>query len=466
MVDTGAAHPRTVADGRHARPGAGRGRTRRRARRVARVGDECGRPHLRRVRVAAPRRLALRGARPDRHRHGDQRDDPRPAGRVLRRPGTGPTTPRSWWWATSTPARSSTGSRPSSVRSAPTASCPIGPPCGRWRRHRVGASVLADPDIAEGFAAIDLPAGRRRDPTIRRRSRRARSGRSSTRWRSTSSRPGSATPRCAAKRRSTTPPSIRAAIVRWLDSPEIVVSADGADLEASTQCGARRIRAGAPLRVQPRPRCNGPSRRSGPMPTSPYAGRDSRQDADFADEYVDHVLLGDAGAVGRRRVRRWSRPSSTGRRPQTVAYGLVERLDTRGRRRSWSVCPTAEAADVPDESVFVEQAATVRDREIEPPATTRRSTDALMEAPDPVEADLGRTCSTTRPTTASSLRCCVEFDNGVRVSLNSTPIAEGEIAFEGRSPGGLGRAGRCRRPGRRRRIGGDRRQRRRHVRRR
>ena len=31
----------------------------------------------------------------------------------------------------------------------------------------------------------------------------------------------------------------------------------------------------------------------------------------------------------------------------------------------------------------------------------------------------------------------LEFDNGVRVTLNVTPIAEGEVAFEARSPGGL-----------------------------
>ncbi len=97
--------------------------------------------------------------------------------------------------------------------------------------------------------------------------------------------------------------------------------------------------------------------------------------------------------------------------------------------------PTAEAADVPDESVFVEQAATMRDREIEPPEADEAIEGSLMEAPEPVEA------TSVAPLHEDAVDglvapVLVEFDNGVRVSLNVTPIAEGEIAFEARSPGG------------------------------
>ncbi len=131
-----AADPRTMAGGGHARSGAGRGRAWRRARRVAWVGDEFERPHLRRARIAAPRRLAVRGARPDRHRHRDQRDDPRAAAGVLRhlvppgqRVGRGGGRHRHG-------RRSSRGSRPSSVRSPPMVRCPTDPRCGRSRRPR------------------------------------------------------------------------------------------------------------------------------------------------------------------------------------------------------------------------------------------------------------------------------------------------------------------------------------------
>ena len=80
------ADPRTVADGGHARSGAGRGRAWRRARRVARVGDD--------VRVAgsstSSRSLLLDGSPyegrdPIGTDSRDQRDDPRAARALLRR---------------------------------------------------------------------------------------------------------------------------------------------------------------------------------------------------------------------------------------------------------------------------------------------------------------------------------------------------------------------------------------------
>ena len=77
----------------------------------------------------------------------------------------------------------------------------------------------------------------------------------------------------------------------------------------------------------------------------------------------------------------------------------------------------------------------MRDREVEPPADEEAIEGSLMEPPEPVEA-----ASVTPLDDAADdefvAPVLVEFDNGVRVSLNRTPIAEGEIAFEGRSPGG------------------------------
>ena len=295
----------------------------------------------------------------------------------------------------------------------------------------IAASVLADPDIADGFASIDLPmveAGP--DDPMPVEARTQREILDTLAFDIVATRLGNAALRGDAPFDDATIDS--SAIVRWLDSPEIVVSGQGSDLEASTQwvldelervrrygfTDAEVERAAASFQADA---------------DAIHAGRDSRQDSDLADQYVDHALVGTAvpsaddeyglvtAVVG-------------GATPPTVAYGLVERLD-RAAAQIFIGVPTAEAADVPDESVFVDQAATVRDREIDPPEADEGIEGSLMEAPEPVgaisvgplheEADEGYIAPVL-----------VEFDNGVRVSLNNTPIAEGEIAFEARSPGG------------------------------
>ena len=100
------------------------------------------------------------------------------------------------------------------------------------------------------------------------------------------------------------------------------------------------------------------------------------------------------------------------------------------------VVPESEAGDVPDESVFLAQASTVGDRTLEPREATAGIEGDLMVAPEPVaEVSLdklsdGNTVSFIEP-------LVLEFENGVKVSLNVTDIVEGNVAFEGRSPGGL-----------------------------
>ena len=153
--------------------------------------------------------------------------------------------------------------------------------------------------------------------------------------------------------------------MRWLDAPEIVVSGDGAELEASTQAVLDELE-----RV----------RRFG-----------------FTDDEVDRAVAScqadaDADPCGSRlapgqRPRRPVRRTCAPRRPRcprpttSTTWSPPSRPCDSGDRRvraSWSGSttpppqiligvPDAEAADVPDESVFVDQAATVRDRDIDPP---------------------------------------------------------------------------------------------------
>ena len=296
----------------------------------------------------------------------------------------------------------------------------------------VAASILADPDIAEGFAAIDLPLVEPGpDDPLSVEARTQRQILDTLAFDIIETRLGNAALRGDAPFDDAYVDS--SAIVRWLDSPEIVVSGDGADLEASTQwvldelervrrygfSEAEVARAAASFQADT---------------DAEYAGRDSRQDTDFADQYVDHQLLGTAvpSADDEYDLLTAIIDRAT---PETVAYGLVERLDTAAAQMLIGV-PTGEAADVPDESVFVAQVAAVRDRDIDPPADDVAIEGSLMEAPEPVEASSVELFDEDADD-GYVAPVLVTFDNGVRVSLNSTPIVEGEIAFEARSPGGL-----------------------------
>jgi zinc protease len=166
---------------------------------------------------------------------------------------------------------------------------------------------------------------------------------------------------------------------------------------------------------------------------SRYEGRDSRQDAEFADDYAQHVLTGDpiptADAAYDLVTEILDRAT-----PETVAFGFVDRLASTGAHMM-VVVPEAEAAAVPDAEVFLTQARSMRDRDLEPRGDEAGIEGDLMVPPDPVEeasrSELsdGRTVSFVAPQV-------LEFDNGVTVSLNVTDIVEGQVAFEARSPGG------------------------------
>ncbi len=295
----------------------------------------------------------------------------------------------------------------------------------------VAAAVLADPDIAEGFATIDLPlveAGP--DDPRPPEARTQRQILDALAFDIVATRLGNAALRGDAPFDDATVDS--SALVRWLDSPEIAVSGDGADLEASTQWVLDELE-----RVRRYGFSDAEVHRAAASyqadADAAHAGQDSRQDTEFADQYVDHALLGTAVPSAADEYDLVTAVVA-GATPETVAYGLVERLDSAAAQILVGV-PSAEAADVPDESVFVEQAATVREREIDPPEVDPAIEGALMEAPERVEAtSVGPLDEEADDEYIAPV--LVEFDNGVRVSLNRTPIAEGEIAFEARSPGG------------------------------
>ncbi len=291
------------------------------------------------------------------------------------------------------------------------------------------ALIVSDPDVAQGFAQVTLPTTPVDD--LSPEAALQASMLDSMAFDIVATRLGNDALRGDAPFDDARVDS--SAFVRGLDAPEIVVSADGDALEASTQAvfdEYERVRRFGFTQSEV-DRAVSSIRSS---TDSLYEGRDSRQDADYAEEYVRHVLTDepipsadDWYALVNAILDRAT--------PETIAYGLVQRLASTGPH-VMVVVPDNEADALPDEAAFVAQANGMRDRVLE-----RRPADAgvegdLMTAPDPVEEtstralDDGSSVSFVAP-------LVLEFDNGVSVSLNTTSIVDGQVAMEARSPGGL-----------------------------
>ena len=248
--------------------------------------------------------------------------------------------------------------------------------------------------------------------------------------------------------------------VRSLDAPEIIVSADGDALEASTQAvfdEYERVRrfgfseAEVDRVVE--------SYRTAAQST--YDGRESRQDADLADEYVRHVLTGEPIPTADAQYD-FTQVVLDRATPETIAYRFVQRL-TEAAPHVLVVVPSAEAADVPDEAVFEAQATSMRDRDLSPRPDDTGIEGDLMVAPEPVEEVSAERLSDDGMDDFVD-PVVLEFDNGVRVALNTNLIVEGQVAFESRSPGGLSVRCRGRRAGGRRSGRRGRPERHRHLR--
>ena len=289
--------------------------------------------------------------------------------------------------------------------------------------------VVSDPDVAEGFAQVTLPAAPIDD--LSPEAALQVSILDAMAFDIISTRLGNDALRGDAAFDDARVDS--SGFVRGLDAPEIVVSADGDALEASTQAvfdEYERVRrfGFTPAEVD---------RAVSSIRTSIdtfYDGRDSRQDADFAEEYVRHVLIDEPvpTADDNYDIVNAILDRAT---PETVAYGFVNRLADTGAH-VMVVVPENEADALPSEDAWLAQASNMRDRVLEPRPEVAAIDGELMVAPAPIEERSttmlsdGRSVSLVAPTV-------LEFDNGVRVSLNPTAIVDGQVALEARSPGGL-----------------------------
>jgi zinc protease len=219
--------------------------------------------------------------------------------------------------------------------------------------------------------------------------------------------------------------------VRDLAAPEIAVSTDGDRIEASVVAildEYERVRRYG-ITAEELDRAVATVRSSAQVT---FDGRDTRQDADYAEEYVDHVLLGDPYVTADREFEFLSEVLDRAS-PETVAHVFLDRLDVAGPHVFVSV-PADEAADTPNEDRLVELAAEVR--EVDPRGSAIVVPDGLMERPEPAD-EVGREQLSQNTFTPVLDPTVIEYPNGVRVALNTTDIVEGRVFFEGRSPGGL-----------------------------
>ncbi|TFH21390.1 MAG: insulinase family protein, partial [Acidimicrobiales bacterium] len=219
--------------------------------------------------------------------------------------------------------------------------------------------VVSDPDVAEGFAQVTLPAAPIDD--LSPEAALQVSILDAMAFDIIATRLGNDALRGDAAFDDARVDS--SGFVRGLDAPEIVVSADGDALEASTQAvfdEYERVRrfGFTPAEVD---------RAVSSIRTSIdtfYDGRDSRQDADFAEEYVRHVLIDEPvpTADDNYDIVNAILDRAT---PETVAYGFVNRLADTGAH-VMVVVPENEADALPSEDAWLAQASNMRDRVLEP----------------------------------------------------------------------------------------------------
>ncbi len=238
--------------------------------------------------------------------------------------------------------------------------------------------ILADPDVAEGFAQVTLPLS-----VVEAESVEAdyqNSTLDSMAFDIIATRLGNDALRGESPFDDARVDS--SGFVRSLDAPEIIVSADGDALEASTQAvfdEYERVRRFGFSQAEVDRVVE--SYRTAAQST--YDGRESRQDADFADEYVRHALTDEPIPTADAQFD-FTTAVLDRVTPETIAYRFVQRLG-EAAPHLLIVVPDSEAGDVPGVEVFEAQAASMRERDLEPRADDAGIDGELMVAPEPIE---------------------------------------------------------------------------------
>jgi zinc protease len=165
-----------------------------------------------------------------------------------------------------------------------------------------------------------------------------------------------------------------------------------------------------------------------------YEGRDSKQDVNFAEEYVDNFLTGAAIP-----------DAESANQIDTEILASIDTNDIKAALKDLMTvaaplvmlsAPTDDGASLPSEADVLALWKELPTREIAPREDVGPVNSVLMSTPpDAVQEASSEAVSAdpnwfTEPT-------LLTFPNGARVYLNTTKIAEGNVSFQATSPGGL-----------------------------
>ncbi|MEM7285473.1 MAG: insulinase family protein [Actinomycetota bacterium] len=158
-----------------------------------------------------------------------------------------------------------------------------------------------------------------------------------------------------------------------------------------------------------------------------YAGRSTRQDVDYAAEYVDHHLGGEASLSW----DDWIELERSLLQDMTTTYVQAAYLASIAGRAPQVVVlgPEDDIGVLPDETQVRELYAEVSAAGVAERTDSTAAVDRLMDAPEPAEIVERRTIG---PLDSTRL----DFANGVTVFLKQTTISDEAFFVDGVSPGG------------------------------
>lgn len=219
--------------------------------------------------------------------------------------------------------------------------------------------------------------------------------------------------------------------VRLLDAPSVLVEGSPAQVRQSLEAVVTELRR-AELHGFTQAELDEAAARVEAAIASEHASRHTRQDAAYADSYVEHFLTGAPIPAA------------------DVAYELrstllddatVGQLNWRLRDRLAGAAPHLliigpDDADLPSETEVLVAVSRLLASEPPPRPAAAPLPDALMERPAPVEEIASPTLVGPDQFVPFLDPTTFEFPNGATVTWNDTPIEDGLIRFAARSPGG------------------------------
>ncbi|MEZ5258984.1 MAG: insulinase family protein [Ilumatobacteraceae bacterium] len=219
--------------------------------------------------------------------------------------------------------------------------------------------------------------------------------------------------------------------VRGIDAPSVYVSTDGAQLRPALEALAAEFARVSQHGVGSQELARAVARIRAAVQDA-YDGRDSVQDYDYADQYVSAFLEGTPYPAAQEEYDLANAILSS-ITPESVSAAFTARRNVAAPH---VLIVGPQDADAPTVEAALQIVADADATEQSPRDDLAQSSGELLaDAPDAVE-ETSSELLIDEPSAFLEPTHLV-FPNGLQVVIDSTPIAEGEVTFEARSPGGL-----------------------------